>query len=171
MITALIVASIGVITVLLGAAYLNLRARAASEYSMAVIDFYDSIKPLLEDDEVPIEILDQLAFYNDMIDDSTVVRFLVQHKTSGRRNARARETALRHNKLSTEFFARRPELEPAYGAATATWFFAVTALSPVLGRLARVIWDGEQGAKQAPAAFRNRKGAVDGPPSGAIAHM
>ncbi|MGL4239952.1 MAG: hypothetical protein ACRCTI_02445, partial [Beijerinckiaceae bacterium] len=133
MIGPIVMAVFGVIAVAIVVAYLRLRARAAAEYAAAVPLFYEAINPLLLDDEVPVEILDRLAFFNETIDSPAVSVQFLKARTEPPWKAQHSETYKRFNKHKQEFFARRPELESPYQLGMLTWFTAVTARSPLIG--------------------------------------
>jgi len=117
--------------------YAVFKANSVEEYSEAIKDFYESIDPIVSDDETPIELLRLIDYLNLTISDRSIAGALLKHASRGRWSVSSAMPFDR--KIATEFFVRRPELEKPYGNAVLSWFRAVTALSPLKGQLARVV--------------------------------
>lgn len=128
-----LIALSGIFLIVLLRKYLSLRAKSAHDYGKYSQEFFRSIRPLIEDDETPIELLRKLRFLNDVISDKNIAWILVSFPMR-RVDAYVQDHS---KKIITEFFVRRPELEASYFNTIAVWFLAVTALSPIPGVFAR----------------------------------
>lgn len=135
----LVIAALGSISVLTFVSYLQLRSRASTEYATAASAFFAAADTLASCDDVPSELTDALSAMNETISDRRAANGLLAYLSAEARwKDMNSESFLRRKKTLTEFFARRPELEATYHQAVVNWFLAITALSPLVGKLARV---------------------------------
>jgi hypothetical protein len=114
--------------------YLQIKANSALEYQTATDGFFNSIKPIVDDDETPDEILDIIRGFGATITDKHIPMVFLSYLRNDR--WRHPEWGLQ-NKILAEFFHRRPELEKSFEAALLNWFRAVTSLSPLVGAAVR----------------------------------
>ena len=128
--------AVGVPGAILFVRYCSMRTSASKEFGRASAAFFDAASKLAREGEVPAEILDTLDVYNETINDPRVARVLLGAVRDFRGYDRQAET---YNKIKVEFFHRRPELEPLYNEAVAEWFSAVTAHSPIYGKVLRTV--------------------------------
>ena len=118
-------------------AYASAWLRREKIREKSIRGFYAAMKPLVEDEDTPTELLRVLSVLNQTISDPRIVQHLLQFQGKDRWWRReSRPTTL--TKTATEFFAKRPELEEPFVRAIGEWLLAVTASSPVLGRVLRV---------------------------------
>lgn len=133
--------------------YLHMKTALAREYGKAAEGFFVSVKPLVADDETPVEILETIQNLNSMISEPRSARMLLAYLADDRwRPTKHGE----RNKIYVEFFHRRPELEEPCKSAFAYWFRAVTCLSPFFGKMVRVAID-ERNVDRAVTTVSSKK--------------
>lgn len=130
---AFVLVFFGVIAVFTLRAFARWRVNAAREYQTATEKFFAATKPLLADDETPLEIIDVICALNDTIQDMRMASGLASYPA----HVYWSEGTQRVFKVAEEFFAARPELEDGFHAMFTNWFIAVTALAPITGTVAR----------------------------------
>jgi len=132
----LLIAFVGCAAVLGGVFFARWCAFMAREYGDATEAFFKAASPIVQDGEVPEELLQVVATLNDSLTDRRCARKLLVYLASGRWKARSSTPSALLN-IRSEFFHRRPELEAPFHEMAVQWFSAVTALSPLSGVLAR----------------------------------
>jgi hypothetical protein len=153
-----LIAAIGSTLVLLFASYLQLRLRAVTEYAAAAAAFFRAAETMTSCDEAPPELLDALSAMNETVSDRRAARSMLSYLSADARWRDMNSDAfLRRKKVLTEFFERRPELERTYHEIVVDWFLAITALSPVVGKLARIAMTGDA-VEAAAGARRHPRG-------------
>lgn len=153
-----LVAIMGSLAVLAFASYVQLRAKAAVEYRASATAFFDAADQLASRDDAPPELLDTVSALNDSMSDRRAAKNLLLY-LSGETRWKDSDAFLRRKKILTEFFVRQPELELVYHEVILNWFLAVTALSPLVGKLARLMMS--ERTLEA-AATRKRRPSVSG---------
>jgi len=133
---AMILATIGCAIVVFTLKYIEFLAARRREYAEAASEFFDAASALAADDETPEKILRGIDSLNQTIIDRRVALSILSYVRSERWQ-KIDGSIAELNKLHAEFFHKRPELERPYRRAVASWFKAVTALSPLIGNLAR----------------------------------
>lgn len=101
-------------------------------------EFFANMKPLLEDKETPVPVLQMLSFLNKKLDDTGTAHLavLALHFSSSSKP----ETAPARDKIAEiiEFLKRRPELATAFFRASVAGFMALSySAAPLAGWLIR----------------------------------
>lgn len=116
------------------------RTRLLLSYEKATDRFYSSIKPLLDDDETPEEILSLLCFLNDQIVNTKGARGALIALLISDDRAEEIKQVRENKKVLRAFFDRRPELEKPFIEAACSALVAVILNGRgVTGILARLI--------------------------------
>jgi hypothetical protein len=134
----ILIATVGIAVTFTALSYLKMNISMARQYHKAAEGFFSSVKPLISDDETPIEILKTLDALNKMLTERRSARLLLMYLADERWR---RGDFAKKNKIYVEFFQTRPELEESYKMAFENWFTAVTCLSPFFGKVVRLAMD------------------------------
>lgn len=102
-------------------------ATSSALFLEAVDEFYAAIKPLVDDDETPGVILDDVAFMSSSIRDKSIAREIC------RASDEILAAPARHDHVIDEFLRRRPELKRCYEASMSSWIQAIISVSPLWG--------------------------------------
>ena len=157
MILSLISASVGVAAALAVLAYTRLSATCASEQTHYSDVFFEASDKLASCDDAPSELLHVLYALNETITGTKAFPILFSYLSDQSRWLPKDKEFYVRNKALAEFFHQRPELEPLYRQVLVGWFLAVTAQSPLIGRLARFAL--VESAVEGAAFKRIRQGA------------
>lgn len=133
---ATLLALLGCAAVILTLKYIEFLAARQREYGEAACEFFEAAAPLAADDETPEKILLGIDSLNQTITDRRAALSILSYIRSERWQ-KVDGSVAELNKVHAEFFHKRPELEQPYRRAVVGWFKAVTALSPIVGKLAR----------------------------------
>ncbi|MFG1211042.1 hypothetical protein V5F72_01310 [Xanthobacter flavus] len=118
-----------------GAAYVRARVHLVRlhRYEKSANDFWQKAQPLLSDADTPLPVLDTLAFVNKKITTAKSSWALIAAMVLVR-NGHA--PAVDNSEMKA-FFARRPELAPAFYGSVASGMLAITYSSLFSGYFAR----------------------------------
>jgi len=114
--------------------YTEMRSDAMKEYIVVSKEFFDATEPLLADPETPKHMIETISILGELISEKKIAKLMLNRIKSGDSiSPQVREEM----KLDNEFFAVRRELEESHNKMYASWFLAVTALSPLAGHACR----------------------------------
>jgi hypothetical protein len=162
---AVLIALFGSSVVLAFASYVQLRARAALEYASTTEAFFQSMDVLVSCEDTPTELLDLLAAMNEALTDKKAAGAMLAYLSRGSRwKDRRSDAAIRLKAALKDLFAKHPDLEAVYHEALVSYFLAITALSPLVGKLARIAMT-EDGVEAAAGARRPIAKRLDAGPA------
>ncbi len=121
------------LALIIGARLVYLDRKRLDKYQYRVRRFYDRIKPVVDDDETPDEVLETIKFLSDQIDDPNSARLLHHVLTLEPRTQWKDE----RSGSQMAFFERRPELFRPFAEAVSSGLLAITYLDRWRGSRAR----------------------------------
>jgi hypothetical protein len=148
--------------------YARKRNKQRRRYEIHITTFYESVRPLISDEDTPVEILRLLRFLNGEISNPTAARFAVLAMRSSSKSyldAKNNSEISSLDSIVEEFLRKRPELGKKLIQAIAAAMLAVSYNSLIFGYFLRFILAGtpESNPKQAVIVAEKMKASVGHP--------